>query len=98
DTLPLPLSHFILAHPEAFGQRHVDLHLVRAPLGFVGRASHTEPARRAPAERDAADLALVSALDAEEGFLAGRRHWCTGPRAIVAHFRRNGVTSGVDQH
>ena len=62
DPLPLPLRRLVLAHPEAFGQRHLDLILARAPLGFAGRAAHREPARRAPAELDAGDLAFVPGL------------------------------------
>src|SRR5262245_34009806 len=60
DPLPLPLCYFVLAHPKALGQCHIDLRLIETPLGFVGRTSHPEPAWRRPAKLDACDSALVS--------------------------------------
>src|SRR5262249_42857302 len=75
DPFPLPLRCLVLGHPEAFAQSHLDLIFARTAFGFVGRATHGEFARRAPANLDAGDLALVTCLRAIEGGGDGRRSW-----------------------
>jgi hypothetical protein len=67
DPFPLPLRRLVLAHPKAFGQRHLDLIFARAAFGFAVRATHSEFAWRAPAKLDAGDPSFVTCLRAVEG-------------------------------
>jgi hypothetical protein len=60
DPLPLTLGHFVLAHPEALSQRHINLRFIGPPVRLIGRAAHPEAARRAPAKGQAVDRALLS--------------------------------------
>src|SRR5262249_49093585 len=69
ELLPLPLRRLVLGHPEAAGQRDLDLILPRPPLDLGGRAAHRELPRRAPAKLDAGDFLLLAGLG------AGGWHW-----------------------
>jgi hypothetical protein len=46
--------------------------VVVPPLGFIGRAAHSEPAWRAPAKLHPTDLALLAGLCTEERVCGGR--------------------------
>jgi hypothetical protein len=57
---PLSLRHLDLADPKALRKRYVNLLFAGTPLRFVAWTAHAELTRRAPAELDAADFALVA--------------------------------------
>jgi hypothetical protein len=60
QALPLPLRHFVLAHPESFGQANFDLRFVGTMLRLTRRTAHHKAPRRAPAKFDAAHFALIA--------------------------------------
>src|SRR5262249_39627496 len=67
DSSPLTLGHFVLADPEAPGERHSNLILARTTFRLIRRAAHDEVAAWAPAESDPGDIPLLAAFRTLEG-------------------------------